>query len=110
LSSACAGQCWVSGYVDGQVALWRTDPGDPARETTLPAAPIDVDGPGPRTIIVGGRPGVLFSHAGASRLLLQNGSGWRTLTAPDGPVRDAVVIGHRLYAIVGADLWSAELL
>ena len=44
-----------------------------------------------------------------SRLLLQDGSGWRTLTAPDGPVRDAVMIGNRLYAIVGADLWLAEL-
>jgi hypothetical protein len=109
LSSACAEQCWVSGYVDGQVALWRIGPGDPVRETALPLAPIDVDGPGPRTILVGGRPGVLYSHAGTSRLLRPAGSGWRTLTAPDGRVRDAVLIGHRLYAIVGTDLWSAEL-
>ena len=58
--------------------------------------------------MVGGRPGVLFSDAGASRLLLPEGSGWRMLTAPDGPVRDAVMIGNRLYAIVGTDLWAAE--
>jgi hypothetical protein len=109
LSSACAVQCWVSGYVDGQVALWRIGPGDPVRETALPVAPIDVDGPGPRTMLVRGRPGVLFSHAGTSRLLRPDGSGWRTLTAPGGRVRDAVLIGHRLYAIVGTDLWSAEL-
>jgi hypothetical protein len=109
LSSACAEQCWVSGYVGGQVALWRSGPGDPVRETTLPAASIDVDGPGPRTILLGGRPGVLFSHAGTTRLLRPDGSGWRTLTAPDGPVRDAVMIGNRLYAIIGNGLWSAEL-
>ncbi|HSU36225.1 MAG TPA: hypothetical protein VLJ88_11250 [Propionibacteriaceae bacterium] len=109
LSSACAEQCWVAGYVDGQVALWRTGPGDPVRESALPVAAIDVDGPGPRMVIVGGRPGVLFSHAETSRLLLEDGSGWRTLTAPDGRVRDAVLIGNRLYAIVGTDLWSTEL-
>jgi len=109
LSSACAEQCWVSGYVDGQLALWRSGPGDPVRETTLPVAAIDIDGPGPRTIIVGGQPGVLFSHGGTTRLLRPDGSGWRTLTAPDGPVRDAVVSGNRLYAIIGTGLWSAEL-
>ena len=79
------------------------------RDTTLPQTPIDIDGPGPRMIIVGGSPGVLFSHTGVNRLLLQGGSGWRTLTAPDGSVRDAVMIGNRLYAIVGADLWFVEL-
>ena len=88
--------------------MWRTGPGDAARDTTLPQAPIDVDGPGPRMIMLAGRPGVLLSHTGVSQLLLQDGSGWRTLTAPDGSVRDAVVIGNRLYAIVGADLWLAE--
>ena len=72
----------------------------PARETTLPAAPIDVDGPGPRTIIVAGRPGVLVQpRRGRPRCCSPDGSGWRTSTAPDGPVRDAVVIGNRLYAI-----------
>ena len=109
LSSACADQCWAAGYVDGQVAVWRTGPGDAARDTTLP---VDAHRRRrPRTAddhASAGRPGVLFSHTGVSRLLLQDGSGWRTLTAPDGPVRDAVVIGNRLYAIVGADLWFAE--
>jgi len=109
LSSQCADRCWVSGHVDGQLALWRTDRGEVTREPTLPDAPIDVDGPGPRTIIVEGRPGILFGHAGVNRLLLQDESGWRTLTAPDGRVLDALLIGTRLYAIMGAGLWFADL-
>ena len=36
LSSQCADRCWVSGHVDGQLALWRTGRGEVARETTLP--------------------------------------------------------------------------
>ena len=108
LSSACAEQCWVSGHVDGQVALWRTGPGDAVRETTLPVTPIDVDGPGPRTIIVGGRPGVLFSHAGGEPTAAAGRLGLADADRPHGPVREAVMIGNRLYAIVGADLWFAE--
>ena len=109
LSSQCADRCWVSGHVDGQLALWRTGLGEVARETTLPDAPIDIDGPGPRTIIVEGRPGILFGHSGVNRLLLQDESGWRTFTAPDGRVLDALLIGTRLYAILGAGLWFADL-
>jgi hypothetical protein len=109
LSSQCADRCWVSGHVDGQLALWRTGRGEVARETTLPEAPIDVDGPGPRTIIAAGRPGILFGHSGVNRLLLQDESGWRTLTAPDGRVLDALLIGTRLYTIVGDSLWFADL-
>ena len=118
LSSACAQTCWVSGHADGKVALWSFDPARAAeittRDSTLPAIEIDVDGPGPRTVLAGDRPGVVLSHAGSTRLVVSDGqNGWQTFTAPDGAVLDATTVGDRLYAIIrgdnGVGLWTADL-
>jgi hypothetical protein len=112
LAARCADTCWVSGYVDGQVALWQVGTGEPVREP-LPGG-LAVDG-GTRTILTAaGRPGVVFSQSGRSTLVVQNGTGWSTFAAPDGTVVDAIAVGDRVYAIFGADplvtrLWSAEL-
>jgi hypothetical protein len=118
LSSACAQTCWVSGHADGKVALWSFDPARAAepgtRDSTLPSLEIDTDGPGPRTIMSGDRPGVVFSHAGSTRLLLNDGQdGWQIFTAPSGSVLDATTVADRLYAIIrsgdGVGLWTADL-
>lgn len=114
LSVACAGACWIAGHADGQVALWRRDgTGAAARETALPAQPIDVDGPGPRVIVVQGRPAVLSSTGGKTTLQLSDERGWTSIPAPDGPVQDATVVAARLYAVVGegpsARLWVTAL-
>ena len=118
LSSRCAETCWISGHADGRVALWSFDPADATgtatRDSTLPSMEIDADGPGPRTVLSGDRPGVLFSHAGSSRALLRDGrNGWQTFTAPAGSVLDATTVGDRLYAIIRTEdavgLWTADL-
>jgi hypothetical protein len=118
LSSACTQTCWVSGHADGKVALWSFDharsAGTVSRDSTLPAMEIDSDGPGPRTIMSGSRPGVVFSHAGSTRLLLSDDhNGWQTFTAPSGSVLDATTVADRLYAIIRSDdgvgLWTADL-
>jgi hypothetical protein len=118
LSSGCARTCWVSGHADGAVALWSFDPADVAgtaiRDSTLPSMEIDIDGPGPRSVVSGDRPGVLFSHAGDTRLVVSDGhNGWQMFTAPGGSVLDATTVGDRLYAILRTDdavgLWTADL-
>ena len=114
LSAACAETCWVAGHADGQAALWRLAPdGTAARETALPAQPIEVDGPGPRAFVVQGRPGVLVSAGGKTTLLLSGDSGWTSIPVPDGTVQDATVLGDRLYAALsdgaGTKLWVATL-
>jgi hypothetical protein len=118
LSSACTQRCWVSGHADGKVALWSFDPARAAetaiRDSTLPTLEIDADGPGPRTVMAGDRPEIVFSHAGSTRLIVSDGhNGWQTFTAPDGSVLDATTIGDRLYAIIrgdnGVGLWTADL-
>jgi len=114
LSVACAETCWVAGHADGQVALWRlAADGAAAREGELPGQPVDVDGPGPRAIVVQGRPGVLSSSGGRTTLLLQGEGGWTRLAGPDGTVQDATVLGDRLYAAIGdgagTRLWVARL-
>jgi hypothetical protein len=104
LSSGCMQTCWVSGHADGKVALWTFDPaqanGPASRDSTLPAMDIDTDGPGPRTVLSGDRPGVIFSHNGTTRMLLQDGREWQAFAAPAGSVLDATSVGDRLYAIV----------
>src|SRR3712207_9023685 len=60
--------------------------------TTLFRSPggLLVDG-GTRTILtVDGRPGVVFSAAGRSTLVIKNQTGWSTFAAPDGTVVDAI--------------------
>ena len=118
LSSACAQTCWVSGHVDDKVTLWSFDParhgGTATRNSTLPSLEIDTDGPGPRTIMSDDRPGVVFSHARSTRLVLSDGqNGWQIFTAPPGSVLDAATVGDRLYAIIRSDdgvgLWTADL-
>ena len=112
LSARCADACWVSGYVDGQVALWQVSAGEPVRQS-LPDG-LTVDG-GTRTILTtDGRPGVSFSLAGRSTLVVKNQTGWSTFAAPDGTVVDAIAVEDRIYAIVGPDtlttrLWTAQL-
>jgi hypothetical protein len=118
LSSACAQTCWVAGHADGNVALWRFDPasaaGSATRNSSLPSLEIDTDGPGPRTILSGDRPGIVFSHAGSTQMALSDGhDGWQIFTAPSGSVLDATTVGERLHAIIRSDdgvgLWTADL-
>jgi hypothetical protein len=118
LSSRCGQTCWVAGHADGTVALWNFDPahvtGAATRDSTLPSMEIDTDGPGPITVLSSGRPGILFSHAGNTHLLVSDShNGWQAFTAPAGSVLDATTVGDRLYAIIRADnavgLWTADL-
>ena len=112
LSARCAQACWVSGYVDGRVALWQVGAGEPVRQPLPDGLMVDSK---TRTVLTDGRrPGVVFSHEGRSMLAVENESGWSTFAAPDGTVVDAIAVGDRVYAIVGADplvtrLWTAQL-
>ena len=107
LAARCTQACWVSGYVDGQVALWQVGAGEPVRES-LPAG-LPVDG-GTRTVLTAdGRPGVVFSKAGRSMLVVKSQAGWSTFAAPDGTVVDAIAVGDRVYVILGADAASSRL-
>jgi hypothetical protein len=117
LSTRCAQTCWVSGHADGKVALWSFQPANAeanaSRESTLPSLEIDTDGPGPRTVLLGDEPAVLFSHNGNTRLLVRDGNGWQAFAAPDGSVLDATTVGDRLYAIIKINdtvgLWVTDL-
>ena len=112
LSARCAQTCWLSGYVDGEVALWRVGGGQPVREA-LPGG-LPADGETRALITADGHPGVLFSQAGHGRLVIEDKTGWSTFPTPDGTVVDAIVTGNRIFVILAADagttrLWSAVL-
>jgi len=77
---------------------------------------IDTDGPGPRTVLSGDQPAVIFSHNGNTRLLVHRAAGgedWQAFSAPAGSVFDAASIGDRLYAISkinnSVGLWTTDL-
>lgn len=118
LSAGCTQSCWVSGHADGKVALWSFDPAQAEatakRDPTLPSMEIDTDGPGPRTVMSGDEPAVIFSHAGNTRLLVRDDhNAWQTFAAPAGSVLDAATVGDRLYTIIKIDnavgLWTTAL-
>jgi len=118
LSSRCTQTCWVSGHADTHLALWSFEPGHAdgtvSRDSTLPSLEIDTDGPGPRTILSGDQPGVIFSYNGNTRLLLHDSqNGWQAFAAPAGSVLDAISVADRLYAIIkindGVGLWATDL-
>jgi hypothetical protein len=118
LSSRCTQTCWVSGHADAHLALWSVEPGHAdgtaSRDSTLPSFEIDTDGPGPRTILSGDQPGVIFSYNGNTRLLVHDGqNGWQAFAAPAGSVLDAINVADRLYAIIkindGVGLWATDL-
>jgi hypothetical protein len=75
---------------------------------------IDTDGPGPRTILSGDQPAVIFSHNGSTRLLVHDShNGWQAFSAPAGSVLDATSLDDRLYAIIKINntvgLWTTDL-
>jgi hypothetical protein len=118
LSSRCTQTCWVSGHADAHVALWSVQPGHAdgtaSRDSTLPSLHIDTDGPGPRTILSGDQPGVIFSYNGSTHLLVRGSqSGWQAFAAPAGSVLDAISVADRLYAIIkindSVGLWASDL-
>jgi hypothetical protein len=118
LSSRCTQTCWVSGHADAHVALWSFEPshadGTASRDSTLPSLEIDTDGPGPRTILSGDQPGVIFSYDGNTRLLVHDSqNGWQAFAAPAGSVLDAISVADRLYAIIkindSVGLWATDL-
>jgi hypothetical protein len=117
LSAVCKQTCWVSGHAEGKVALWSFDSagaGETARDTTLPSIEIDTDGAGPKTVMSGDQPAVIFSHAGNTRLLMRDShNGWQAFGAPAGSVLDATTVGDHLYAIIKIDntigLWTTDL-
>ena len=102
---------------DAHVALWSFEPahadGTASRDSTLPSFEIDTDGPGPRTILSGDQPGVIFSYNGNTRLLVHSQNGWQAFTAPAGSVLDATSVGDQLYAIIKINdsvaLWATDL-
>jgi hypothetical protein len=117
LSSSCDQQCWISGYADGVVAVWSVDaaesPEKGTRDSSLPRIEHNDEDASPVTIMSAGRPALLASHAGTSRLLVNDSQGWRSFAGPTGPVIDATTVGDRLYAIArasdGVELWTTDL-
>jgi hypothetical protein len=117
LSTGCKETCWVSGHAEDKLALWSFDSvgaGGLARDSTLPSMVIDTDGPGPRTVMSGEQPAVIFSHAGDTTLLVHDSQdSWQAFSAPAGSVLDATTVGDRLYAIIKIDnavgLWTTDL-
>ena len=106
--------CLVSATGIGKVALWsfdrlRSRDGDSRLDP--PAIEIDPDGPGPRTVLSGDRPGVLQPRRN-TRLLVSDGhNGWQVFPARTGGARR----DHRrrsLYAIIRIDgavgLWTTD--
>lgn len=116
-SARCQGSvCGVAGWVDGSLAVWRSDGGAWSRLGGVPpvavgekdqlVAPVDVSG---RTVQV-------VSDGGQAKIASSEGGVWavRTAAGPSGKATAAVAVGNDLYLLAGPDehtqkLWRADL-
>jgi hypothetical protein len=106
-----ADDCLMSGYADGELALWRLDGGTASRLPGLPPvavgdkddvpAPIDVDG----TVLQ------IVGDNGKVKVLTGKDDQWTVheSTGPSGPVVDALRLNNTLYLITATTLWTAEV-
>lgn len=95
-STVCTDTCWSAGARDGALALWSAQ----GREDLPPIPVTDAD----RATVLrsADRTVVLASSAGQGRLLIGDGTRWRTYAGPDGVVQAATLVGTRLYLLTGS--------
>jgi hypothetical protein len=108
--------CIVSGYVDGQLAMWRLEGSKVARLEGLPPVAVGDKDRLPPPVQVDGRIIQVVAESGGIRVLSGDGESWtiQDSTGAAGTVRDAVVVGDGLYLLAGppnapATLWRADV-
>jgi hypothetical protein len=58
--------------------------------------------------VAGDRPVGVAAMARGNRLCWHDGTEWKALPAPDGPVRAACSTGGAVHVLIGQSVWSIE--
>jgi hypothetical protein len=108
---------WVGGTAHGRPAVYevlRLPFRGRLRSTsvTVPALAL-TDPPWGRALVLvdevaGGRPVFVASLERGNRLCWHDGTEWKALPAPDGPLRAACASGGAVHVLLGCEVWSVE--
>jgi hypothetical protein len=106
--------CVISGYVDGQLAIWQLDQsGQATRLENVPSIPVGDKDKLPPPIVTGGKVVQIVAQDNKVKVLTGQDGKWtvqESTGGPVGPVTNAVLTpDHKLYLIAGGSLWQTTL-
>ncbi|MGW6195141.1 hypothetical protein ACWF0M_03235 [Kribbella sp. NPDC055110] len=112
-TATCAKDCVISGYVDGQLAIWQLDASGAAKRLQgVPSVPVGDKDKLPPPIIDGDKVVQVVAQDNKVKVLTGQDGHWtvRDTVGPEGKVTDAVLLPDRkLYLIAGSSLYSTTL-
>ena len=112
-TATCAKDCVISGYVDGQLAIWQLDASGTAKRLAgVPAIPVGDKDKLPPPIVDGDKIVQVVAQDNKVKVLTGQDGHWtiQESQGPEGQVTDAVLMpDHKLYLIAGTSLWQTTL-
>lgn len=112
-TATCAKDCVISGYVDGQLALWQFDASGTAKRLQgVPSVPVGDKDKLPPPVVDGGKIIQIVAQDNKVKVLTYQDGHWTVQDSqgPAGQVTDDVLMpDHKLYLIAGTTLWQTTL-
>lgn len=113
-TATCDKDCVISGYVDGQLAIWQLDASGTAKRLSgVPAIPVGDKDKLPPPIVDGGKIVQIIAQDNKVKVVTGADGSWsvhESTGGPEGPVTSAVMTPDRkLYLIAGTSLWQTTL-
>lgn len=112
-TATCAADCVISGYVDGQLAIWQLDASGTAKRLQgVPSIPVGDKDKLPPPVLNGDQIVQVVAQDNKVKLVTGRDGRWtvRETQGPEGLVTDAVLMPDRkLYLIAGTSLWQTTL-
>lgn len=114
VTATCTTSCLISGFADGQLALWQLDQAGTAKRLTgIPPIPVGDKDKLPPPIADGDRIVQIVAQDNKVKVLTGHDGNWTVQESrggPEGLVTDAVLTSSRkLYLIAGTSLWQTTL-
>jgi hypothetical protein len=112
-TATCAQDCVISGYVDGQLAIWQLDASGTAKRLQgLPSIPVGDKDKLPPPVLNDGK--IVQAVAKDNKIVLVMGQDgqWtvQETKGPEGrPLDVALLPDHKLFLIAGTTLWQTSL-
>jgi hypothetical protein len=108
---------WVGGIADDRPVVYEVLPlpfRGRLRSTPVPVPALALTDPAPGRALVlvddvgGEQPVFVASLDRGNRLCWHDGTEWKALPAPDGPLRAACASGGAVHVLLGREVWSVE--
>lgn len=112
-TATCTTDCVISGYADGQLAIWQLDASGTAKRLHgVPAIPVGDEDKLPAPVVDGGKIVQVVAQDNKVKVLSGQDGQWtvQDSTGPSGaPTAAALLPDHKLYLIAGTSLWQTTL-